>query len=228
MTKIEEFEQNLIRHGMSNAGFEEYKKLLCRVRGNFSKCQHCYTTAIQFSPKFSKEAISLIKYGVENFNDGWFTEYTSYLYIGHIYEKISDFENALAAFLRAESVLGESQASYRNHIALNILWAKLHVDNFEYSYMIEQCYNRFLTQSEFESEFINNRFKMVIAKIVISLHHNSLNLVKEAYEEAIKMCDPRFIGKLASILNKHNYTEKLQITDAARKYLIEVKKLFDT
>lgn len=69
---------------------------------------------------------------------------------------------------------------------------------------------------------------MMIAKIVISLHHNSLSLAKEAYEEAIKMCDPRFIGKLASILNKHNYTEKLQITDAARKYLTEVKKLFDT
>ena len=48
MGKIDEFEEKIIKQGMSDEDFEEYKKLLKRVRGNFGKRQHCYTTAIQF------------------------------------------------------------------------------------------------------------------------------------------------------------------------------------
>jgi hypothetical protein len=47
MRKIEEFEQKIIKHGMAEGDFEEFKKLLRRVRDNFLKRQHCYTTAIQ-------------------------------------------------------------------------------------------------------------------------------------------------------------------------------------
>ena len=48
MGKIDDFEQKLIKQGMTDEDFLEYEKLLKRVRGNFLKRQHCYTTAIQF------------------------------------------------------------------------------------------------------------------------------------------------------------------------------------
>ena len=87
MSKIDEFEQKIIKHGMTDEDFLEYGKLLKRVRGNLLKRQHCYTTAIQFSDEYAEQAVKLIQYGLENFEDGWFSTYTSYLYIGHIYEK---------------------------------------------------------------------------------------------------------------------------------------------
>ena len=52
MSKIDEFEQKIIKHGMTDEDFLEYGKLLKRVRGNLLKRQHCYTTAIQFSDEY--------------------------------------------------------------------------------------------------------------------------------------------------------------------------------
>ena len=67
MGKIDDFEQKLIKQGMTDEDFIEYEKLLKRVRGNSSKCQHCYTTAIQFPRKYAEQAINLIQYGLDNF-----------------------------------------------------------------------------------------------------------------------------------------------------------------
>ena len=82
MGKIDDFEKKLINQGMTDEDFVEYEKLLKRVRGNFSKRQHCYTTAIQFPRQYAEQAVKLIQYSLENFEDGWFTTYTSYLHIG--------------------------------------------------------------------------------------------------------------------------------------------------
>lgn len=57
MGKIDEFEQRIIQQGMTDDDFAEYEKLLKRVRGNFSKRQHCYTTAIQFPRKYAEQAV---------------------------------------------------------------------------------------------------------------------------------------------------------------------------
>ena len=67
--KIDEFEQKLIKHGITDEDFVEYEKLLKRVRSNFSKRQHCYTTAIQIPRQYAEQAIKLIRYGLENFED---------------------------------------------------------------------------------------------------------------------------------------------------------------
>ena len=64
MSKIDEFEQKIMTHGMTAEDFVEYEKLLKRVRDNFLKRQHCYTTAIQFPPEYAEQAVRLIQYGV--------------------------------------------------------------------------------------------------------------------------------------------------------------------
>ena len=67
MGKIDEFELKLIRQGMTDEDLAEYEKLLKRVRGNFAKRQHCYTTAIQFPSYNAEQALKLIQYGLEKF-----------------------------------------------------------------------------------------------------------------------------------------------------------------
>jgi len=63
MGKTDEFEQKIIKQGMTDADFVKYEKLLKRVRGIFSKRQHCYTTAIQFPGKYAEQAVKLIQFG---------------------------------------------------------------------------------------------------------------------------------------------------------------------
>ena len=82
MSKIDEFEQQIIKNGFTEEDLKEYEKLLKRVRDNFLKRQHCYSTAIQFPVEHTEQAVLLIKYGLENFeDDGWFSTYTSYFNI---------------------------------------------------------------------------------------------------------------------------------------------------
>ena len=133
MSKIDEFEHQLIEHGMTDEDFVEYEKLLKRVRGNFFKRQHCYTTAIQFSYQHSEQAIKLIQYGLENFEDSWFSTYTSYLYMGHIYEEISNYQKALESYLQAKDALVLDHPDYVQELSKDLMWMKLHVDSFKYS-----------------------------------------------------------------------------------------------
>ena len=95
MSKIDEFEQKIIKTGFTEEDLKEYEKLLTRVRDNFLKRQHCYSTAMQFPVEHTEQAVSLIKYGLEAFeDDGWFSTYTSYVNIGRIYEKAKEYHKA--------------------------------------------------------------------------------------------------------------------------------------
>ena len=105
MGKIDEFERKIIEQGMTDEDFIEYEKMLKRIRDNFSKRQHCYTTAIQLPEKYSEQAVKLIQYGLDNFEDGWFSTYTSYLYMGHIYERIRNYQKAYESYLLAKESL---------------------------------------------------------------------------------------------------------------------------
>ena len=116
MSKIGEFEKKIIEQGMEDEDFEEYAKFLERVRGNFLKRQHCYITAIQFPPKYAEQAIKLIYYGLQNFEDSWFSTYTSYLYMGNIYGKIGSYQNSYDSYLLAKNALGEDHVGYINEL----------------------------------------------------------------------------------------------------------------
>ncbi len=225
MTKIEKFEKHLIEKGLNDADFEEYKKLLRRVRGDFSKCQHCYTTAIQFPKKRSDEAIKLIKYGVENFGGGWFTEYTSYLYIGHICEKNGNYADALEAYLKAESALGEDRKSYLGNISLCILWAKLHADDFEYSDMLNKYYNIYISEFFEESKLINDLYRRNVAQIVISLHKGDIDDAEKAFKKARLISAPGFSGPMTALLSRHRFNDKLNASRESKKFLQRISKI---
>ena len=223
MGKIDEFEEKIIKQGMSDEDFEEYKKLLKRVRGNFGKRQHCYTTAIQFPTKNANQAIKLIEYGLETFSDEWFSTYTSYLYIGKIYESSGKYQKAYDAYLMALNALGEMGQGYKEELSGDLCWMRLHIDSFQYSEELEELYSSYDETEEFSKGFINSEFRRAIIQIVIALQHNQREIAKNAYKQAIAIYSPSYVGKLHNILARHNYKETLKITLEAKKFLSGLK-----
>ncbi len=223
MTKIEEFENKIVKQGMTDEDFIEYQKLLKRVRGNFSKRQHCYTTAIQFPIKYAEQAIKLINYGLDNFEDGWFTTYTSHLFIGQIYEEMQDENNAYDSYVLALKALGPERKSYIDVLSIKLLWMKLHMDDFQYSPELEDYCNLFSNADEFSQSFKNNEFRIAVAQIVIALHYGKKDEAKRFYEQALEISKPDYIGRIQGILKKHHYNEKLTISPRAKHFLNELK-----
>ncbi len=223
MGKIDEFEKKLIAQGMNDEDFIEYQKLLKRVRGNFLKRQHCYTTAIQFSKTYAEQAVKLIKYGLDNFEDDWFSTYTSYLYIGHIYESTRDYQKSLDNYLLANEALGSDHPSYVQELSKDLMWMKLHVDSFKYSAELEEylyCYEK---SDDFSKSFINAEFKVAVAQIVIHMQYEKIDEAKHFLEKAKKIIRPNYIGKLKSILDRHKYSESLNTTPESIAFIRKLK-----
>jgi len=223
MSKIDDFEQILIKHGMTDEDLLEYSKMLKRVQGNFSKRQHCYTTAIQFPPNRAEQAIKLIKYSLENFEDGWFSTYTSYLHIGHIYERNSDYQKAFDYYLLAKNALGEDHPDYVMELCKDLLWMKLHIDSFSYSTELKEyllCYEK---MNGFSKSFVNNEFRLAVANVVVFLHESKIENAKEQLEIAKEICRPNYVGKLYNILARHKYYESLNTTPESIAFIKKLK-----
>ena len=223
MGKIDEFEQKIIKQGMTDADFAEYEKLLKRVRDNFSKRQHCYTTAIQFPRRYAEQAIKLIQYGLENFEDDWFSTYTSYLHMGQIYERINNYQKAFDAYLLAKEALGSDHSQYVEELSKNLMWMKLHIDSFQYSVELEEYLSCYEKTSDFSKAFVNAEFKVAVANIVISMHYGRFDEAKQFLEKAKGICKPNYAGKLYNILASHKYYESLNTTPEATTFIKHLK-----
>ena len=212
MGKIDEFERKIINQGMTDEDFFEYEKMLKRVRDNFSKRQHCYTTAIQLPEKDFKQAVKLIQYGLDNFEDGWFSTYTSYLYIGHIYERINKYQNAYESYLLAKEALGSDHPEYVEELSKDLMWMKLHVDSFKYSPELEDYLYQYQKTSDFSKALINSEFKVAVVNIVLALHYERYDEARQFLEKAREICKPNYVGKLYDILSRHKHKETLNTT----------------
>ncbi len=223
MGKIDDIEQKLIKQGMTDEDFLEYEKLLKRVRGNFSKRQHCYATAIQFPHQYAEQAVKLIQYGLENFEDDWFSTYTSYLHMGHIYEGISNYQEAFDSYLLAKEALGQDHPGYVEELSKDLMWMKLHIDSFKYSVELEEYRSCYEKTSDFSKSLVNAEFKVAIASIVISMHHGRFDEAKQFLEKARGICKPNYVGKLYNILARHKYNESLNTTPEAIAFIQQLK-----
>lgn len=223
MGKIDEFEQQIIKHGMTEKDFVEYEKLLKKVHGNFLKRQHCYTTAIQFPSQYAQQAIRLIQYGLDTFEDGWFSTYTSYLHMGHIYEGISNYQKALQAYLLAKEALGLDHSSYVEELSKDLMWMKLHIDSFQYSAELEEYLSCYKNTNDFSKSLVNSEFKVAVAGIVVSMHYGELDKARQFFEKAKSICKPNYVGKLYNILARHKYYETLNTTPEVIAFLRNLK-----
>ncbi len=223
MSKIEQFEKEIIRRGMTDEDFSTYEKLLKRILNNFLKRQHCYTTAIQFPCEYAEQAVKLIQYGLENFEDDWFSTYTSFLYIGRIYEKIGEYQNAFEAYLSAKTALGSEHQSYAEELSKYLFWMKLHIDSFQYSKEMENYFLCYKKTADFSKSFLNSEFHLAVAGTVIALYYGKTDEAKKQLETAKKICQPNYIGKLNQILVRHQYHEALNETSESIAFIQNIK-----
>lgn len=223
MGKIDDFEQKLITQGMTDEDFVEYEKLLRRVRGDFLKRQHCYTTAIRLPVCYAGQALKLIQYGLEKFEGGWFSAYTSYLYMGHIYERISDYQKAFESYVSAKEVLGSGHPEYVAELSKDLMWMKLHSDRFRYSAELEEYLSDYEKTNDFSKAFVNTEFKVAVAKTVIFMHNGNVAEAKRYHRKAKEMCKPDYTGKLYNTLLKHNYRESLNATPEAIAFVQQLR-----
>lgn len=222
MTKIEEFESEIIKSGMKEADFSEYENLLKRVHGNYLKLQHCYITALKFPENNSEQAVKLIRWGLEKYYDTWSSAYRAYYNIGLIYERIGEYEKAYTEFLKAKNVLDEEQTSYIYSLSGKLLWLLLHIDNFQYSEQLEQYYKMFNETNSFEKSFVNNEFCLAVAELVIALHYKKQDRARQAYANVTALINPRYSSKIQDILNKHKIEDTLNISNQCKQFLESV------
>ncbi len=222
MTKIEEYEKKLIKEGMPKEGYAEYEILLKRVRGNFLRLQHCYTTAVQFPIKRSQEGIDLIQWGLEQYPDTWFPTYSAYYNMGIIHERCRNYLAAYEAYQKAANVLRNDQISYQRTISGNLMWMLLHVDDFKYSEQLEKYYTLFSEIDDFEKAFINNEFRIAVAEIVIYSYKGITDKAATALERALRLSNPDIVSRIQGILDKHRVKDRLKNTPECAAFLKSV------
>ena len=223
MTKIEAYENKLIKEGMPKEAYAEYETLLKRVRGNFLRLQHCYTTAVQFPIKRSQEGIDLIQWALEQFPDTWFGTYSAYYNMGIIHERCRNNPAAYEAYQKAEDVLSKDQISYQRTISGNLMWMLLHVDNFKYSEQLEKYYTLFSEIDDFEKAFINNEFRIAVAETVIFSSKGMTDKAAAALERALHLSNPNIVSRIQGILDKHSVKDRLNNTPECAAFLETVK-----
>ena len=223
MAKIEEYEKKLIKEGMPKEGYAEYETLLKRVRGNFLRLQHCYTTAVQFPIKRSQEGIDLIQWGLEQYPDTWFPTYSAYYNMGILHERCRNYLAAYETYQKAADVLKNDHISYQRTISGNLMWMLLHVDDFKYSEQLEKYYTLFTEMDDFEKAFINNEFRIAVAEIVIDSYNGITDRAATALERALRLSNPDIVSRIQGILDKHRVKDRLKNTPECAAFLKTVK-----
>ncbi len=168
-------------------------------------------------------SIKLIQYGLDTFNDGWDSRMRAYIIMTGIYFKINDYNNAYKSMLLANAQTTDE--SYLASNAIELLWIKLYLDNFQYSQDIEKYYELYQKSSDFYKAFLVNIYRSKIAEIVINLHYNKIDKVRELYQEVLEITAPGYKGSLHNILKKHKYSESVNLSPEVIKFLKNIKKL---
>ncbi|MEE0266263.1 MAG: tetratricopeptide repeat protein [Acutalibacteraceae bacterium] len=225
--KISEIEKMLTNGDCSDELLRQFKTALNRVPASH-RCQHCYTTAVGMNLKFSNQAVALIEYGL-GFCDSWSDKMLAYYNMAVIYERCSDYENALLCYKQALSAVpidssGSPNKAYAPEYAFHMLRVQMLMNGFEYSDDLRYYYELSNQADEFSKSFLNKTFYRKLAEIIILDHDGKTDEMKTAIKKADEMLQPDFAGPLYSLLKRKRYTETTGATKEALKFLKNVKK----
>lgn len=228
--KLSEVKDLLCGDKVTDELVELFYLKLRRVRGNFLKCQHCYTLAYDMKDEFASYAVDIINYSIDNFAESWSDYKRAYHILGMIYERTKDYENAKIAYLKSQDAVinsplkDETKNGYIYDLSLYLMKNEIYLNNFNFSDDLVLYYNNFLQSGDFSLSISKNRLICLVAQIIISIHNDDRMSAKSALNSAYQMLDIDYKGELFSKLKRHHYNDSACATDKIINYLNTVKK----
>ena len=224
--KIAEIEESLIKGDCSEEMIELFKQALRRVPKT-NRCQHCYTTAVAMKPKFHKQAIALMEYGLEQYGDSWVDRMRSYHNIAIVFEQNGKYREALSSYRNALLSIDKNiRDSYEAEYAFHMMRMEMHVADFNYTDDLQKYYDIAIQDSEFSQAFQKKAFYRHIAEIIIYTKLEELNGAKNAYYAATEMLQPNYVGPLTLLLKRKGYSETAGATKESLHFLKRFKRSF--
>ena len=224
--KIAEIEQKMIEGDCSEEMLELFKQAIRRVP-KANRCQHCYTTAVAMKPRFHKQAIALMEYGLEQYGDSWFDRMRSYHNIAIVFEQNSNYREALSSYRNALLSIDKSnQGSYEAEYAFHMMRMEMHIADFNYTDDLQNYYNIAVQASEFSQAFLKKAFYRYIAEIIIFTKQENINDARNAYYAATELLQPNHVGPITLLLKRKGYSETAGATKEALDFLKKFKHSF--
>lgn len=234
--KIAEVEKLIVRDGLSDNLFEEFKLSLKRVP-KLLRCQHCYITAYELRiKKASKKqkrknfenALKLIEYGIENHPERDLYLRLAYEHMGMAYGDAGEYEKAKTALQTAYSIVGDSAAYYTPYFAYLLVRMELHCSRFSYTPYLQELYDKMLLADKFESERRVNIFNRSLTEIIIAEHNGDEKAKKLACERAFEVLDIRNPNVLDNIFVRHKalHLNTVNTTKEALRFLKKASRRY--
>ena len=217
--KIADIEAKIEQGDCSEGTIELFKAALKRVP-KYNRCQHCYTTAAAIPPRFYKQAITMIQYGLDEHCNDWVDRMRSYHNMAIILEKSGDYIGALKSYKDAlSSIAPDKQFSYSSEYAAHMMRAEMHITDFNYSEDLFNYYSIAIQADSFNQAFQMKVFYRSIAEIIIFTKQGDLTSAQRAFETANEMLCPNYIGPLTQLLKRHGFMEATGATKEAIEFL---------
>jgi len=224
--KIAEIEKKLTESDCSEETIELFKQALRRVP-KANRCQHCYTTAVAMKPKFHKQAIALMEYGLEQYGDSWVDRMRSYHNIAIVFEQNGNYGEALASYRNALLSIDKNvRDSYEAEYAFHMMRMEMHFADFDYTDDLQKYYNIAVQDNEFSQAFQKKAFYRYIAEIIIFTKQEDPDGAKDAYYAATEMLKPNYVGPLTLLLKRKGYSETAGATEETLNFLKKFKRSF--
>ncbi|MBE6697363.1 MAG: hypothetical protein E7581_02460 [Ruminococcaceae bacterium] len=224
--KIAEIEKRLTESDCSEETIELFKQALRHVP-KANRCQHCYTTAVAMKPKFHKQAIALMEYGLEQYGDSWVDRMRSYHNIAIVFEQNGNYGEALASYRNALLSIDKNvRDSYEAEYAFHMMRMEMHFADFDYTDDLQKYYNIAVQDNEFSQAFQKKAFYRYIAEIIIFTKQEDPDGAKDAYYAATEMLKPNYVGPLTLLLKRKGYSETAGATEETLNFLKKFKRSF--
>lgn len=220
--RISEIEKRMEKGNFSDETLEQFKSALKRVP-KANRCQHCYTTANTMPPRYYRQAIALIQYGLQEHCSSWSDCMRSHHNIAELLEAHGQYVDAKREYEAALSAVDPAVFSaYEMEYAAHLMRTELHISRFAYTQDLEKYYNTAAQAPEFSQVFQKKMFWRLLAEIVIFRHHGDLPQARDAYAAAQEMLHPDFTGPLTMLLKRKGFAESAGVTREARAFLRRV------
>lgn len=219
-TKIELFEDSLIEEGLSDEKLDEFEKLLKRAGSDWNRIQHCFITADHFPVSRLDEAVKLIEFGVDRYKSSKSGLIRSYQMLGSIYRRAGLYQKAYDVYTDVYPDIG----NFRGEYPWCLLDTKMHADNFDYSPELEEYFLLCQKESSFAKSFVDHEFVLALANFIVADHYSNSSEKDKAYATIVQILQPDYTGPLYTILKKHRYEEKLNLTNECLAFLEKISE----